>query len=73
MLTWTTEPPTEPGWYFVRTSRVFVVHVQRSTDDRLEVWTGAIRQSVWFYVNRLHAEFAGPITEPEEKQDEMDK
>ena len=66
MLTWTSEPPTKPGWYFVRTSRVFIVNIQRGTDDRLEVWTGPIRQSVGFYVNRLHAEFAGPIPEPED-------
>ena len=73
MLKWTSEPPTVPGWYFVRTTKTIVVHVERDIDDKLLAWIGPVRQSVKFMTQRLQAQWAGPLEEPKEENDaEMD-
>jgi hypothetical protein len=63
-LVWTTEPPTEPGWYWVKDqsnhsfSRVTVLR-----------WSeGELHDSynTWSRVEFSH--FAGPIPEPQEEK-----
>ena len=68
-MKWTTELPTQEGWYFVRSTKyptVFhVAHV--NIDDKGRMWIGSMRGS---HGQRLKAEanvlYAGPIPEPEE-------
>lgn len=71
MLSWTSEPPTEPGWYWNRQSkidtpimtyvskygRVFGYYPHLGVDGHAEFLV-SVRKSQW----------AGPIPEPVEKE-----
>lgn len=62
-LVWHKEPPTVPGWYWVRRASIadayqFITEVTQSDiyDEKLELALGS--DWVWQY------EFAGPLPEP---------
>ena len=74
MLTWTSEPPTEPGFYFVQeqdycvTRRVLYVFKKNRT-----LHIGVSKMSRHFHTKTLHQfvkdykfMWAGPIPEPKE-------
>ena len=66
-LKWTDEPPKEPGWYWLRTTRrTIVCQVMLDQDGQLEIdWLPQNERLAW--LNRwLGCQWAGPIPEPEE-------
>lgn len=70
-MTWTTELPTQEGWYFVRSTKYAAVfHVSHvSVDEKGRMWIGAMKGS---HGQRLKAaadvQYAGPIPEPTEDE-----
>ena len=70
MLKWTNEPPTKEGWYFIRTfmSKTSVRRVARDANGTLQVFLGPVRQAVRF-MSQFGAQWAGPIEEPQEKEE----
>ena len=67
-MKWTSEPPTEPGWYFMRQGgQVTVCRVVLYCDGLVAMF-GAMRQSVDF-MKKIGAQWAGPIPEPVEPEE----
>ena len=70
-LKWTKEPPSKEGWYWVElyhfgfgTSKKRIVYVQdMSSDNTLSL--GFTDGEIIYDVDGAHAEWAGPIPEPE--------
>ena len=79
-LKWTSEPPTQPGWYFTRRNRpgkplrVVYVKKEKRYDHRVKeerkVMTMAETRSAEGYIieelNQDDRQWAGPITNPKE-------
>ena len=68
MLKWTSEPPQEPGWYWMQVPRQedtpWCVQVTQTADGVYVAWiAGIVRQDVKFLVS-IGYKFAGPIPEP---------
>jgi hypothetical protein len=60
-LVWTTDPPTEPGWYWVRNTSDTTMSPYYF--DSEEFWNGNDT-----YEPRWFTHFAGPIPEPQEEE-----
>jgi hypothetical protein len=64
-LVWTTEPPTEPGWYWVRWKNGLCdVELGRLTD--VPIGAMLLEHQMLGFANFSH--FAGPIPEPQEEK-----
>mgnify|MGYP001815131129 CR=1 FL=1 len=74
-MKWTTDKPTEPGWYFVDNPPLFprpsVVEIMFETHNRLDgvinktkFWNA--KRSKWEDVDGAFRRWAGPIQEPED-------
>ena len=63
MLKWTSEPPTQEGWYFMRQGGQMTVCRIVLYCDGLVAMFGAMRQSVEF-MKKIGTQWAGPIPEP---------
>ncbi len=74
-LRWTTDIPTEPGWYWMRSSKLRpeVCHVYESQFGRglsvARVYHDEIETLSEFVLCRRNVEWAGPIPMPEEPND----
>ena len=74
-LHWTTDLPTEPGWYWLRyrsaTEGARVTDVElidiRHGEPFFVSYAGSLRR-VYFHRNCEPVEWAGPIPEPEDKK-----
>jgi hypothetical protein len=61
-LTWTTEKPTAPGWYWWRfRGHSTIIHLNDSLLWQLPSETGFVQ-----YLRELSGQFAGPIQKPKE-------
>lgn len=68
-MKWTNEPPTEEGWYFLKTmGKTSVRRVACDANGTMQVIFGPVRQAVRFMA-QLGAQWAGPIEEPQEKEE----
>ncbi len=71
VMTWTSEPPKEPGWYWLYTfGAVEIVKIVYS-DYHKELWlekmgTGMHQKYSKFLEQQIPHKWAGPIPEPEE-------
>lgn len=64
-LTWTTERPTQPGWYWIK-GEDYAVQVAQLTDQLW--WEGFGEEG--FYEANTFTHFAGPLPEPGEGEKE---
>ena len=73
---WTKEPPQEEGWYWIKlllkddTIKI-VIKVYKLFDDSNELYFSDGVSVI--SVEKVDAEWAGPIQEPMEYENEMDK
>ena len=68
MLKWTSEPPTEPGYYWYEdSSGIGIVKIERYRipGDILRLWAWFAGNEVEVLMDELHGRWAGPIPEPE--------
>jgi len=64
-LTWTTEKPTQPGWYWWRKSRRHEIEIAKLWD--VDNIYGQFHQDPHvFRVDEVGGEWAGPLAPPEE-------
>ena len=68
MLKWTSEPPTQEGWYFMRQGGQMTVCRVVLYCDSLVAFFGPVKQSVEFMA-KTGTQWAGPIPEPVEPEE----
>lgn len=70
-MNWTTEPPSEPGWYWMKSKKIQpeVVNIMRFWDRLLSVGRAYNdeREPLSDFIScRRGVQWAGPIPEPED-------
>lgn len=69
-LVWTTQPPTEPGWYFCKHFDIeYVGFVKRREHQGPLRFCGVDEfgyRSLWLVEQMTHSKWAGPIPKPTE-------
>ena len=71
LLRWTTEPPTEPGWYFSRVNSIVNVVLLGGSPEGLCVLDGEKLCPInGFSHSNRRVEWAGPIPEPTEPKED---
>lgn len=67
VLTWTTEAPTEPGWYWAKPAvgAADIVEVSRKGGAMSVVFYSAFSPPDNVYVDDIDCQWAGPIEPPE--------
>ena len=68
-MKWTSEPPTQEGWYFIRQSGQHMgIRRVLLYCDSLVAFFGPVKQSVEFMA-KTGTQWAGPIPEPTEPEE----
>ena len=65
-MTWTTEKPTVPGWYWWRYEKgrkATMLNVSQSHIQQMDIFTEG---SLVMFLNEVPGHWAGPIPAPEE-------
>jgi hypothetical protein len=62
-MTWTSEKPTVPGWYWYRDNAVPSRIVEVSTRSGGALWVTRMQRNGCF-VDRLYGQWSGPIEPP---------